>query len=199
MLLADTLGTVPFARDLGQAAKLSRLAVPVVVGHLTAPWRLFGPGLSALYAAASAPLLDLIGRTGTPVVAVHGDCDLVVPLASARDAVRRTGGELVVVHGATHSWLLQDPETLPAIVRELLDGDLGVACARAVLEAGLDPGAPLEAVDDAFAPAGTLLRLLGPPEAAGPGRADGGPRPAPRQPHYGWTRTRVPVPGGAAG
>src|SRR5215213_7850249 len=58
MLLADTLGTVPFARDLGQAAKLSRLAVPVMLGHLGAPWRLLGPGLSALYAAASAPLLD---------------------------------------------------------------------------------------------------------------------------------------------
>jgi hypothetical protein len=192
MLLADTLGTVPFARDLDQAAKLSRLAVPVMVGHLTAPWRLFGPGLSALYAAASAPLLDHVGWTGTPVVAVHGDCDLVVPLASARDTARRTGGELVVVHGATHSWLLQDPETLPAIVRELLDGDLGVACARAVLEAGLDPAAPLEAVDDAFAPAGTLLRLLGPPEAALR------PAPPPRQPHYGWSRTRFPAPGGAA-
>jgi pimeloyl-ACP methyl ester carboxylesterase len=196
MLLADTLGTVPFARDLGQAAKLSRLAVPVMVGHLTAPWRLFGPGLSALYAAASAPLLDLVGRTAVPVAAVHGDCDLVVPLATARDTARRTGGELVVVHGATHSWLLQDPETLPAIVRELLDGDLGAACARAVAEAGLDPGAPLEAVDDAFAPAGALLRLLGPP---GPG-----PRPSPvpaavpgqRQPHYTWTRTRFPAPDG---
>src|SRR5215211_153280 len=43
LLLADTLGTVPFARDLGQAAKLSRLAVPVMLGHLGAPWRLLGP------------------------------------------------------------------------------------------------------------------------------------------------------------
>jgi pimeloyl-ACP methyl ester carboxylesterase len=190
LLLADTLGTVPFARDLPQAAKLSRLAVPVVVGHLSAPWRLLGPGLSALYAAASAPLLDLVGRTATPVVAVHGDYDLVVPLATARDTARRTGGELVVVHGATHSWLLQDPETLPAIVRELLEGDLGTACARAVRDAGLDPGASLEAVDNAFAPAGTLLRLLGPP---GPARR---PAPAPRGPHYGWTRTKFPAPSG---
>jgi pimeloyl-ACP methyl ester carboxylesterase len=188
MLLADTLGTVPFARDLGQAAKLSRLAVPVVVGHLSAPWRLFGPGLSALYAAASAPLLDRVGRTAVPVVVVHGDCDLVVPLAAARDAARRTGGELVVVHGATHSWLLQDPETLPAIVRELLAGDLGAARDRAVAGAGLDPGAPLAAVDDAFAPAGTLLRRLGPPGAPRPA-------PAPRRPHYAWTRTRFPAPG----
>jgi hypothetical protein len=159
-----------------------------MLGHLGAPWRLLGPGLSALYAAASAPLLDQVARSGMPVVAVHGDCDLVVPLAAARDAARRTGGELVVVHGATHSWLLQDPETLPAIVRELLDGDLGAARDRAVTAAGLDPGAPLAAVDDAFAPAGTLLRRLGPPEAV--------PRPAPppRQPHYHWTRTRFRTP-----
>jgi hypothetical protein len=121
----------------------------------------------------------------------------LVPLAATRDTARRTGGELVVVHGATHSWLLQDPETLPAIVRELLGGALGAACARAVLDAGLDPGAPPEAVDDAFAPAGTLLRLLGPPEpAAGPL-----PRPLPihrgqRRPHYNWTLNRFPAPGG---
>jgi pimeloyl-ACP methyl ester carboxylesterase len=189
MLLADTLGTVPFARDFGQAAKLSRLAVPVVLGHLGAPWRLFGPGLSALYAAASAPLLDRVALTATPVVVVHGDYDLVVPLATARDTARRTAGELVVVHGATHSWLLQDPETLPAIARELLAGDLGAACAQAVLDAGLDPAAPLSAVDDAFAPAGTLLRRLGPPEL--------GPRPvpAPRTPHYRWSRSRPAIAG----
>ena len=95
-----------------------------------------------------------------------------------------------MVHGATHSWLLQDPETLPAIVRELLEGDLGTACARAVRDAGLHPGASLEAVDNAFAPAGTLLRLLGPP---GPARR---PAPAPRGPHYGWTRTKFPAPSG---
>jgi pimeloyl-ACP methyl ester carboxylesterase len=193
MLLADTLGTVPFARDLGQAAKLSRLAVPVVLGHLGAPWRLLGPGLSALYAPASAPLLDRVGATGTPVAVVHGDYDLVVPLATARDAARRTNGELVVVHGATHSFMLQDPETLPAIVRELQAGELGAACARALVDAGLDPSASLAAVDDAFAPAGTLLRRLGPAGV----RARAGPRPvaAPRRPHYTWTRSGGAVAG----
>jgi hypothetical protein len=183
MLLADTLGTVPFARDFSQAAKLSRLAVPVMLGHLGAPWRLLGPGLSALYAAASAPLLDRVGAAGTPVVVVHGDYDLVVPMATARDAARRTAGELVVVHGAAHSFLLQDPETLPAIVRELLEGRLGEARARAVAAAGLGPDAPLAAVDEAFAAAGSLLRALGPPGT------DPGPVPAPRRPHYTWTRT----------
>jgi pimeloyl-ACP methyl ester carboxylesterase len=195
MLLADTLGTVPFARDFGQAAKLSRLAVPVMLGHLGAPWRLLGPGLSALYAAASAPLLDRVAANATPVAVVHGDYDLVVPLAAARDAARRTDGELVVVHGATHSWLLQDPETLPAIVRELQAGTLGAACARAVADAGLGPSAALVAVDDAFAPEGTLLRRLGPDAvpAGLPSRAGPRPVPARRRPHYSWTRTRAAV------
>jgi pimeloyl-ACP methyl ester carboxylesterase len=191
MLLADTLGTVPFARDLGQAAKLSRLAVPVVLGHLGAPWRLLGPGLSALYAAASAPLLDRVAAAGTSVAVVHGDYDLVVPLATARDAAWRTGGELVVVHGAAHSFMLQDPETLPAIVRELRAGALGAACDRALAAAGLDPSAPLATVDQAFAPAGTLLRRLGPAAVPAGAPSRPGPVPAPRRPHYTWTRTRV--------
>jgi pimeloyl-ACP methyl ester carboxylesterase len=185
LLLADTFGTVPLARDLDQAAKLSRLAVPVALGHLGAPWRLLGPGLSALYATASAPLLERIRRAGVPVAVVHGDCDLVVPLATARDAARRTGGELVVVHGATHSFMLQDPETLPAIVRELLAGELGAALSAAVLAAGLDPTASAAQVDAAFVDEGTLVRLLAPPDPPRP-RA---PRP-PRQPHYRWSRTR---------
>jgi pimeloyl-ACP methyl ester carboxylesterase len=184
MLLADTLGTVPLARDLDQAAKLGRLAVPVALGHLGAPWRLLGPGLSALYAAASAPMLERIGRAGVPVTVVHGDCDLVVPLATARDAARRTGGELVVVHGATHSFMLQDPETLPAIVRELLAGELGSARTAAIVAAGLDPAAPADQVDAAFVPQDTLVRLLAPPDPPSPRP----PRP-PRQPHYRWTRT----------
>ena len=187
MLLADTLGTVPLARDLEQAAKLSRLAVPVAIGHLSAPWRLLGPGLSALYAAASVPLLDRVARAGIPVAVVHGDLDLVVPLAAARDAARRTAGELVVVHGATHSWLLQDPETLPAIVRELLAGEVGSACTRAILAAGLDPAAPAAAVDAAFTPEGTLIRLLGPPDPPGPPAV-----PVRRRPHFTWSRTTVP-------
>jgi hypothetical protein len=60
---------------------------------------------------------------------VHGDLDLGVPLASARDAAARVGGELVVVHKARHSWLLKDPRAFPAIVAELLAGDFGVRLA----------------------------------------------------------------------
>jgi pimeloyl-ACP methyl ester carboxylesterase len=187
MLLADTLGTVPLARDVEQALKLSRLAAPVALGHLSAPWRLLGPGLSALYAPASVPLLNRIRQAEVPVMAVHGDCDLVVPLATARDAARRTAGELVVVHGGTHSWPLQDPETLPAIVHEALTGRLGRACTRAILDAGLDPvRASGREVEAAFLAEGALVRRLAPPDPPMPVAV----RRA-RSPHYRWSRTDV--------
>jgi pimeloyl-ACP methyl ester carboxylesterase len=183
MLLADTVATIPLARDLQQAAKLTRLAAPVAAGHLTAPWRLLGPGLSALYAAASAPLLDRIGQAGVPVTVIHGDGDPVVPLATARDTARRTAAPLIVVHGATHSFMLQDPETLPAIIHEELAGSLGAACGRAVAAAGLDPAtADPHSIDQALTPPGTLIRLLGPPHAPHPAAA-----PVTRQPYYRWT------------
>ena len=46
------------------------------------------------------------------------------------------------MEGGRHSWLLSDPETLPAIVGHLLGGSLGDAWARSVGQAGLDPAAP---------------------------------------------------------
>jgi hypothetical protein len=42
------------------------------------------------------------------------------------------------VKGATHSWLLKDPETMPGIVFELMKGELGTAVLRARLKAGID-------------------------------------------------------------
>ena len=41
------------------------------------------------------------------------------------------------MHGAGHSWLLKDPETLPAIVEDLLQDRLGVAIRGALSAAGL--------------------------------------------------------------
>ena len=50
--------------------------------------------------------------------------DLAVPHRTARDTARRTDGVLVTIERAGHSWLLRDPETLPAIVAELLATEL---------------------------------------------------------------------------
>ena len=98
---------------------------------------------------------------------MHGARDIVVPLSTGRDAARRAAGELVVVEGATHSWLLKDPEAMPAIVHELMRGRLGTAVLRAKGRAGLDVDATAAEVDGAafFYEPGSLAVALTPSQA----------------------------------
>jgi pimeloyl-ACP methyl ester carboxylesterase len=138
VLVVDTLSTAPLFRDPRQAAKLGRLVAPTLVGHLRRPWRLLGPAVSIVRSRGSGPMLDRIRAQRIPLFAVHGERDVVVPISTGRDAARRAGGELVVVHGASHSWLLKDPEAMPAILHELMRGRLGTAVLKARLRAGHD-------------------------------------------------------------
>jgi acetyl esterase/lipase len=98
-----------------------------------------------------------------PVFVLHGERDQVVPVAAARDAAARAGGELVLIHGAAHSWLLEDPETLRSIVAELLGDGLGDACLQAMTDAGLDPATVSVAeMERAFYAPDALALRLGP-------------------------------------
>ena len=96
-------------------------------------------------ARAPRPMLDSLREERIPVFAIHGDRDLAVPIATAKDAARRTRGELVVVKKGSHSWLLKDPETMPGIMHALMRGRLGTAVLKAQLERGVDP---VDATDD---------------------------------------------------
>jgi pimeloyl-ACP methyl ester carboxylesterase len=93
--------------------------------HVSRPWDVFRAAASILRTGPSRELLDRLHLHGTPLIAVHGDRDRIVPLAAAADAVRRTRGELVVVSNASHSWMLRCAETLPAVVEYLLERSLG--------------------------------------------------------------------------
>jgi pimeloyl-ACP methyl ester carboxylesterase len=164
LLVVDTMSTVPLFRDPKQAAKLGRLVGPTLVGHARRPWRMLGPAVSIIRSRSSGPALDAIREAKVPLFAVHGEHDVVVPLSTARDAARRSGGELVVVHGASHSWLLKDPESMPGIVHDLMRGRLGTAVLRSRLAAGLDGDAPRSAVEasEAFYEPASLAVALTP-------------------------------------
>jgi pimeloyl-ACP methyl ester carboxylesterase len=144
-LLIDSATTVPVLKDREQAAKFLRLVTPTVVGHALAPWRLVGPAVSILRSSPSRPLLEQLARAEIPTFVIQGDRDMIVPPCTARDAAKRANGQLVTVHGAAHSWLLRDPETLPAIVEELLAGRLGSAIRRELSAAGAEDVDQLEA------------------------------------------------------
>lgn len=159
-LAADTISTVPWFRDPRQAAKLGHLVGPTLASHARRPWRLFGPAASILRSRGTRWMLDRLKEERIPVFAVHGDRDVAVPLATAKDSARRARGDLVVVKGGTHSWLLKDPETLPAIMHDLMKGKLGTAVLKARLSHGLDLDATDDEVDAAlYEPEALVLEL----------------------------------------
>ena len=112
-----------------------------------------------------------------------------MPLATAKDAARRARGDLVVVEGASHSWLLKDPETLPAIMHALMRGRLGTA----VLKAQLAPASTVDATDDEVEAAlyepGALVLELTPRQRTTTPRTSTGP---PRVPLDGRSPPAIP-------
>lgn len=163
LLVADTLSTLPLLRNPGQAAKLGRLVGPTLLGHARRPWRMLGPAISMMRSSPSGQMLEDLGEARIPVVVIHGDRDMPVPYATAVDAARRSAGTLVTVKGGTHSWVLKDPETLPAIIAELLDGPLARVRAAALGAAGLRPDATPEQIESAFLGPHAWVRRLTPP------------------------------------
>jgi len=161
-LALDTATTVPLFRDPRQALKLGRLLAPTVAGHVRRPWRLLGPAASILRSRGTKWMLERLKHERIPVFAIHGDWDVPVPIKTAKDAARRARGDLVVVERGTHSWLLKDPETLPAVMHALMKGRLGTAVLKARLEVGLDVDATREDIDAAMYPPGALVLELTP-------------------------------------
>ncbi|MGH9210434.1 MAG: alpha/beta fold hydrolase [Acidimicrobiales bacterium] len=186
LLVVDTLSTLPFLRDPGQALKLGRLVAPTVAGHLLHPWRMVGPAVSLLRSRSSRPMLEALARQQVPVVVIHGDRDLAVPYRAAKDAARASGGWLVTVHGGTHAWLLKDPESFPAIIAYLLGNELRTLWHRVVSEAGLDPDtASFADIEDRLVPPDALVRTLTPATIHAAPLAL-----PPRRARYRWTVTK---------
>lgn len=188
LLAMDTLSTLPWLRDRRQAAKLGRLVGPTLRGHVARPGRLLGPAISLIRSQGTTGMLESLGDNKVPVVVIHGDRDIAVPYATAVDAARRAHGTLVTIKGGTHSWVLKDPETLPAVIAQLLDGPLARVRAAAMGAAGLTPGASAQQIEDAFLGPHAWVRRLTPPTQfrAGPDRH--------RPPRYDWTVDEPPEP-----
>lgn len=172
VLVVDSIATLPLLRDPAQAAKLGRLLAPVLAGHLRRPWRMMGPAVSILRSKGSGWMLERLAIEGIPLVVIHGERDLAVPLATARDAAERGHGTLVTVEKAGHSWLLRDPRTLPAILDGLILSDVGEAIYdRVAVDLGLEGRGFLDRAtpddfDAAYLKPGAKLLELSPAEQA---------------------------------
>ena len=166
-LIVDSLTIFPTIRNPVQAVKFARLLVPTVVGHVMRPWRLLGPLLSILRSRSSRYALDVIAEAEVPVFVLHGDRDFPVPHRTAREASKRAGGTLITIKGAGHSWLLRDPETMPAIFAHLLPGELGEAIRRGLRRAGVRSKDPsIDRIEQAMYADGARILALTPLDSA---------------------------------
>lgn len=143
--IASTL--VRTRRDAGAFA---RLAAPSLGDRLRAL-----PSLPAAFVATigdqgSDDRLRALRAAGVPVVVVHSNRDLAIWYPFARGAAAAAGATLVTVDGAGHSWMLEDPDSLPAMLAGLLEGPLGDAIdarARGGIDDMLAPGAIARSLD----------------------------------------------------
>jgi pimeloyl-ACP methyl ester carboxylesterase len=195
VLAVDTFTTVPFLHDPVQARKLARLWVPGLLGNVRRPWTLAGAAISILRSGPTRWMLESLHDHHVPVFVLHGDRDVAVPLRTAQDAARRANGQLVVIHGASHSWLLKDPESLPGIVCDLLEDRLGRAVREALTAAGCSADEPtIDQIEGALYRRGAVVHELTPPLEYD--LLDDVERQAPR---YRWTISDTERPEVAAG
>jgi pimeloyl-ACP methyl ester carboxylesterase len=186
VLAADTVTTLPVLRNPRQATKLLKLWLPGLVGNARQPWQVAGSAVSILRSGSTRWMLESLRDHHVPVLVIHGDRDIAVPLRTAKEAARRCRGELVVVHGASHSWLLKDPETLPGIIAEQLSAGLGRAVRTGLTRAGVPFEEPdIDEIEAALYRRRALVHDLTPPiefDVVGGARRT--------LPRYHWTTSR---------
>lgn len=79
----------------------------------------------------SSPHLRAIAERDIPTMVIHARNDLIVPWQSAVDMAEATQGVLVEIAGASHGWILADPDRGAAVIADLVDNELGEVFDRA--------------------------------------------------------------------
>src|SRR5262249_20149661 len=60
-------------------------------------------------------------QVDTPVLAIHGDEDRIMPLRRSEDLIARSGGDLMVMEGAGHIPLARDPVRVNLEIRDFVE------------------------------------------------------------------------------
>ena len=136
--VVDVASTLPAWADRSQALKIGSRVRGSVASIVREPWNGLNVGSAVLRSGSSVAALERIRVSNIATFVVHATKDLLVPKRAADDTSQRTNATFVAVEGAGHSWMVRDPEALPAIVQQLLDGALGEALRTANVGPELD-------------------------------------------------------------
>lgn len=122
LLVLDTV--ISGVRGRREMRNLARLAAPSVRGRIRSLPSLPGAVWATGYDQGSDEMLRILAKNQVPVAILHGDRDLTIWYPWARHAAEAADATLVRIEGGGHSWLLENPDSLPAILASLLDGPL---------------------------------------------------------------------------
>lgn len=127
LLVTDTaISALQGRKEMGHVARLAAPSLLQRVRELPSmPAALF----ATLAARGSIDTLRYLGDEGVPVFVLHGDRDLAIWFHNARQAAKAAKGTLVRIERGLHSWLLEDADSLPAVLGSLLETSLGQAIA----------------------------------------------------------------------
>lgn len=128
LLAVDTASSLVRARK--EMGSITRLGAPTLLDRVRSAPQLPGAFAATVGGPSSARMLRTLRERQVPTIVIHGDRDLVIWYPFAQAAAAAAGATLVRVEGGRHSWLLENADTLPSIVAELLDADLGQALDR---------------------------------------------------------------------
>lgn len=123
LLVADTI--ISGIRGRAEMRNLARLAAPSLRDRIRSLPALPGAVWATATDQGSDEMLRRLADHDVPVAILHGDRDLTIWYPWGRHAAEAADGTLVRIEGGGHSWLLENPDSLPAIIASLLDGPLG--------------------------------------------------------------------------
>lgn len=115
----------PFRLGLGEQSRYLRMLTGVWLRNARRPSGVTGAARAIVQSGDYSPLLHRMRDHAVPTFVLHGEKDLVVPYASARDIADDANGTLYCVPGAYHSWMIANPRQGADAFRQLLDGELG--------------------------------------------------------------------------
>lgn len=118
-LLATDLATAA-VRSRSEILRNASLISPGQRRLIRSIARVPGAFAATVWDGPSTSELLCLQRHHIPTVLIHGDRDLAIRFNFARAAATAADATLVRVHAAGHIWLLEDPDTLPAIIKSLL-------------------------------------------------------------------------------
>jgi pimeloyl-ACP methyl ester carboxylesterase len=150
----------PSRLSTAEHTRYLQMLASVAMRNARQPTGFTGAARAILQSGDSTPLLHMMRAQQIPTIVVHGENDLLVPFASARDVAEDADATLYRVPRAYHSWMIANPRHGADALRQLLHAELGAALREAAPALGITDWRNAAAWDQALIEPDARVRKL---------------------------------------